>query len=177
MTSDEIKAAIDRLEAIPCDDTPGVYGVTGALMDMDMYRSYNAIGLRNRLIGLLEQADPDTHIVLPKDADGMPIHVGDEIDLFCTTDDRTMHPMRITIGSLSYDRDGWGLHSCEKPFYIDPKDVRHRKPTVEEVLKHVINSVVEYAYEHQDNEIVDAYIDEVASVYGKHLRNLMEAQE
>ena len=133
MTSDEIRATIDRLKAMPCDDTQSVYVVTGTFMDMDMNGSYSAIGLRNRLIGLLEQADPDTHMELPRDADGVPINIGDEMQW--SGGDR-FSVVAIGDDAVYFD-DGDGYE------YSTPDDVRHyHKPTFEDVVRDMLNDVV-----------------------------------
>ena len=73
MTHVEIEAAIERLRELGCDGRITTSNIIDAVFDGNNYK------VRDTLIELLEQADPDTHVELPKDADGVPIHFGDEL--------------------------------------------------------------------------------------------------
>ena len=76
MTSDEIKAATERLERLCEEKAYLAQDVMRALIGKDYPDQYDSIGM---LKALLRQADPDTHIKLPKDADGITLHVGDSV--------------------------------------------------------------------------------------------------
>ena len=73
MTSDKVKAAIQRVgNAIGCPADEIVEAFCGGPVDkMVLWRE---------LMELLQQADPDKYMMLPVDADGLPIHIGDEMD-------------------------------------------------------------------------------------------------
>ena len=127
MNSDEIKFAIERLRKISHGG-----------------RGYNALEVVEAVIpdgpwadsftALLKQADPDTHIKLPLDADGVPIRVGDEVcgynhpngGVYCHA---IVNPCVIAVGEmLDYSNGkGWQLWNT--------LDVRHyHEPTVPEIL-------------------------------------------
>lgn len=74
MTHNEIVSAFERLRALGANGHMTEDEIVGAAFGID-----NNYKIRDRLIDLLEQADPDTHIELPLDADGIPLHVGDEV--------------------------------------------------------------------------------------------------
>ena len=120
MTGEEIKAAIDRLQVLT--DTDIVTALTGEYGWTDKRA-------REHLIDLLRQADPDTHMELPKDADGEYIHIGDRME----------DNERVARIVLTDD-------SCEPSVYLEKlpsvlheyfcHEVHHyHKPTVEDVLR------------------------------------------
>ena len=126
MTHDEVEDAIERLRKLS----------HGA-------RVYNALEVMEAvipdgswvdgLIDLLRQADPDTHMELPVDADGEYIHIGDELcgygyqsgGAYCMAINGKDAIFVSELGSMSYkDMLLW-----------DPKDCRHyHKPTVSSIL-------------------------------------------
>lgn len=133
MNSEEIKATIERLRSqydkgfghslddVACAFLGESYGMSVALSSK----------FRDALIALLKQADPDTHMELPMDADGEPIHIGDELEgsASVTEGERgTVH---------GFERNVKGAYE-----WIDASHVRHackwwrhyQKPTVESVL-------------------------------------------
>lgn len=80
MTHEEIEAAIERLSTLDDDNHPySMRDVAHAFIGEDAV----PIRLSHTLAYLLQQADPDTHISLPLDADGIPLHVGDEVYVRC----------------------------------------------------------------------------------------------
>lgn len=132
MTSEEIKAAIERLGKY-CNST---YEVMLAFMNYDYGNSadYGCTEFKGVLVDLLKQADPDTHIKLPLDADGVPIRVGDEVcgynhpngGVYCHA---IVNPCVIAVGEmLDYSNGkGWQLWNT--------LDVHHyHEPTVSEIL-------------------------------------------
>ena len=159
MTGEEIRAAIERLEALVRDNAPTVYDVA------EVFACVNGYGLRNMLIDLLKQADPDTHVELPKDADGEYIHVGDELiskhskKKFVVT--RLKYSMKHTWMIGGADKDDlseYGLYA--------PRETRHYHPTVEDVLREFVNRVMSY---NEDEDDGDAMISDCAA----KLRELM----
>ena len=76
MTSEEINAAIDRLMLESGREKMTTFNVVDAFVGDDAPK---ASGLCDMLIELLRQADPETHIWVPRDADGVPIRIGDEL--------------------------------------------------------------------------------------------------
>ena len=128
MTSEEIKATIKRLDALvrDRDNMPLVHDVADAFVGSDGY------GLRNMLIDLLRQADPDTHMELPRDADGMPIHIGEEMegaDVITNGQRGTVHGfVRNAKGEYEWISDHQVRHKCK--WWR-----RYSKPTVEDVLR------------------------------------------
>lgn len=74
MTSEEIEATIKRIQEYNEDGCKNAAQAVIAFMSGEHHREF-----QDKLISLLRQADPKTHIELPKDADGEVINVGDEV--------------------------------------------------------------------------------------------------
>ena len=125
MTHEEIQAAIKRLRKIS----------NGA-------RGYNALEFVDAVIpdgpwidgltALLQQADPDAHMLLPVDADGEVIHIGDKVE--------SVHREDGTVVGIQYYEGVRVLiavrpRNWDTPSWCDPAEYRHyHKPTIEEVL-------------------------------------------
>lgn len=134
MTHEQIEATIERLKSM--DDSPynGKYESGHILIEfMHSALSTNA-EFRDRLIDLLEQADPDTHIELPRDADGVPIHVGDELI-------SNHSKKKFVVTRLKYSRKhAWMIGGANKDDLSEyglyaPCETRRYLPTVEDVLR------------------------------------------
>ena len=70
-----------------------------------------------------------THVVLPLDADGVPIHVGDKLVL--------QHKVRekpYEVFSITYDGDDW-YFDCDEGHFNALGWEHYRAPTVEDVLR------------------------------------------
>jgi len=83
---------------------------------------------KDLVMRILEEANPDTHVELPKDADGMAIHVGDELYAY----DR-----KCKCVELQLQRDNsWVVETTRNTFTDETlDDVRHhRMLTIEETL-------------------------------------------
>ena len=84
------------------------------------------------LYKLADRIDAET-VELPKDADGVPIRVGDTLDGYGTT---------IEVGEMRYGRGGWVLISRGGSGYADTLAFAHRHaPTVEDVLREFTDEV------------------------------------
>ena len=122
MNSEEIKATIERLDALVRDNVPSVRDVA------DAFVGTNGYGLRNMLIDLLKQADPESHVELPRDVDGEYVHVGDRMVL--ADGGEPFEVLAIGGNALWFmDEDlqethDWASYEC-----------RHYKPTVGDVLR------------------------------------------
>lgn len=119
MTGEEIKAAIERLRKV----THGARVYTATEVLNAIYAD-DWVGC---LIDLLEQADPDSHVELPRDADGEYVHVGDRMVL---ADGGEPFVVEAIGGNLLWffddellEHHNWESYEC-----------RHYKPTVEDVL-------------------------------------------
>ena len=93
---------------------------------------------------MLRQADPDTHIKRPLDADGVPINVGDVVTaklLFGGTSE----PLVVDRMELSRGKDGylWMIAlDTDKSCFNLPDTLRHYyAPTVEDVLREFADEV------------------------------------
>lgn len=132
MTSEEIRTTIERLGTY-CNST---YDVMLAFMNYDHNNNtdYGCTKFKGVLVDLLKQADPDTHIKLPLDADGVPIRVGDEVcgynhpngGMYCHA---IVNPCVIAVSEMCY-------YSNSKDWELwNTSDVRHyHEPTVSEIL-------------------------------------------
>ena len=119
MTHEQIEAAIERLRKIPYMGTAyNAFEILEAVVPDDSWM-YG-------LIDLLRQADPDTHMELPMDADGVPIRVGDKVADWDTP--------RLVV---AVSEDSICLAGYESDSYYRmgvAKNYRHcHKPTVEDV--------------------------------------------
>ena len=73
-----------------------------------------------------------THVALPLDANGMPIHVGDVME------ERSGHTFEVASLMAFGGTDNWLVLSNPRNFssFREPHDIRHYKPpTVEDVLR------------------------------------------
>ena len=121
MNGKEVKAAIERLRS-QCGGSFGysLNDVANAFLGESHGMGIaSSSKLRDALIALLEQADPDTHVELPKDADGLTWHIGDAIE------DGTV------LKEIMLAKYGWNFVGVPA---IDPSIHRHFRLTVEEVL-------------------------------------------
>ena len=144
MTSEEIRETIEQLRKMPHEC--GTYTVrTPELCD--------------RLIELLEQADPDTHVELPKDADGEYVHIGDMMEC-----DRLPNGCRV-CGEVKAIGDGivW-LHNVQYAIHAEYLH-HHHTLTVLEILDEL-----EGLRGHGDYEVVVTRAAELAG----QLRELMQ---
>lgn len=127
MTHEEIEAAIERLRGMKISSRDFIIDVCRAFIGGEV----TGDELHYTLIELLEQADPDTHMLLPVDADGMPIHVG---DVMCDEDGK---PFEIDE-MMTSKTNGWELFGGgygDGFSAYDPATCRHyHKPTVSEIL-------------------------------------------
>ena len=128
MTHEEIKSAIELLRELGEDGRITTSNIIDAIFDGNNYK------VRDTLIDLLKQADPDTHIELPKDAIGEYIHIGDELV-------SSHSKKKFVVTRLQYSKKhAWMVGGADKDdlskygLYA-PCETRHRKPTVEDVLR------------------------------------------
>lgn len=158
MTHEEIEVAIERLK-ICCSDS---HHVMIAFMDGNSGVYHDCGKFKATLIDLLEQADPDTHMELPVDADGVPIHVGNELcghyypdgGVYCVSINGSEAIFVSKIGEHYRDAMLW-----------KPSECRHyHMPTVEDVLREFVNEWVE-----ADSE------GDIFAEYAKKLREVMQA--
>lgn len=139
ITHEEIERAIGKLrELMACSNRTTGSEIVGAIVG---YLSTD--DACDKLIELLEQADPDGHMELPVDADGVPIHVGDELcgyghpkgGVYCQA---IINGWGVAVGTapIPTDTSGWWLWNVS--------DIRHyHKLTVEDVLREFVNEWVE----------------------------------
>ena len=81
---------------------------------------------------------------LPKDADGVPIRVGDEVEFFNGNHDY--------VRLLALRESGWSVNSLE----WNPASLRHHhEPTVEDVLEELLRE-----YDRDDSELTNGEIIE-----------------
>lgn len=103
MTSDEINAAIKRLKNLVSNN----YKMDAFEVMKAAFGAGTPWDYCDALIGLLQQVDPDTHIELPKDADGIPLHVGDDVYARCESATHGHHYyFNGKVNTLEFDKDG-----------------------------------------------------------------------
>ena len=139
--NDRIQKTIERLKSLTLDggSNENLSAICSALYHPEYGWTCGACErLRQILIGMLEQHDPDEWadeylaevgiVRLPKDVNGETIHVGDTIRLNDTTP---------RVFSLTLHDDGWRVGFCGEhgQYSCLPKDITHYyKPTVNEIL-------------------------------------------
>jgi len=131
MTGEEIRAAIDGLSTIGND----LYDIAHAFDTSDERGRINVDDFRTKLIDLLRQANPETHMWVPMDADGVPIHIGDELcgygkpdgGVYCMATNGAM----VYVGEINDDAPKqwmtWTAYQCRhyhKPTIDDDKAKR-----------------------------------------------------
>jgi len=159
VTSEEIGAAIERLKAL----TSGCRVYTST----EVVNAVSSDDWVGDLIEVLEQADPDTHMELPRDADGTPIHLGDEMQW---RDGERSSVVAIGDDAVFFD-DGEGYE------YSTPDCVRHyHKPTIEDVLLELVvvaigdiankarNENMTYDDWEKSNEVIAEYAEKLREV-------------
>jgi uncharacterized protein YuzE len=123
VTHEEIASAIERLRRLPEKSAYKSTEIVNAIADCPW--SYD-------FIDLLEQADPETHVALPVDADGEVIHIGDKVESD-TSEDGTVFGIEYFEGGCV--RIAVRPHNWDVPTWHDPEKYhRYRKPTIEDVL-------------------------------------------
>jgi hypothetical protein len=156
MTSEEIKAVIERLGAY-CNST---YDVMLAFMGYGNSADYGCTEFKGVLVDLLKQADHDIHMELPKDVDGEAIHIGDILD-----GDRPFLPATV-VGYHEEQGCMLPIVANDGEFGVNPYDVRHyAHASVESVLREYAE-IVRYV---RDDD-VDSVVNECAS----RIRELMQ---
>lgn len=88
-----------------------------------------------------------THVELPKDANGEPIYVGDELDGYGKT---------IEVVELRIGRSGWVIVSRDGNAYADTYAFAHHKPpTVEDVLREFVYAILNQKPEFREENIAE----------------------
>jgi hypothetical protein len=167
MKHEQIESAIERLRKIS-------YGA----------RKYNALeaveavipdgSWVDGLIDLLEQADPDTHMELPVDADGVPIHFGDEL-----TDPH--HAGNFTVEAIG-GNNGFIPHVVyfrgnggNLRFYYTNQCHHYYSPTVEDVLRQFADVGIRIGAKHgiKAGEFTFTADEDAVAEYAAKLREVM----
>ena len=155
MTHEEIEAAIGRLRKI-----------------LHRARGYNALEVveavipdgpwADSLIDLLKQADPDTHMEVPGDRNGEPIHVRDELCSAYSAVNPKSGGERLTVCGLAYGmdgNDGWRWQDKAGAWHECEWWMHYHKPTVKEVLAEYTEKLLAL---HNDYDPSDSANDELA---------------
>jgi hypothetical protein len=150
MTHEEIKIAIKRLRAIePSDYVGNIMEVVWELMG----GMVSGVELRDTIVALLRQADPDTHIALPVDAEGGVIRIGDKAE-HCYNG-RWGEPFEIV--ELRLRPSGWMVSGENGAAVIAETCRHHHKPTVEDMLRDFAYCLEDGATEQSMDELVGEY--------------------
>jgi hypothetical protein len=124
VTHEEIASTIERLRELGGDGRLTSSNIVDAVFDGNNYK------VRDTLIAILEQADPYSHIELPKDADGVPIHIGDEMD--CGEHFGVQEVEGFIHGAVAFTVcDPQPARICTRPAHMTH---HYHKPTIEDVL-------------------------------------------
>lgn len=131
------------------------------LLDAFMgYDDYTASNVRNRLVWLLEQADPDTHVELPTDADGMPIHIGDVMEW--QDGSGTFDVVAVSSDTIYYIDD-----QCKCQWTRANNKLHHHKPTAQEIM-------IEYLRRFTSGDISQDDLPAVTDEYVARIREAMQ---
>ena len=109
--------------------------------------------------------------LLPLDADGVPIHVGDNLHSDETGRD---FPCRGYNMTLQGSKKWWTIECCYDSYsgtseYVSAKSCHHVKPrTLEDVLVDMLEAAVGYSDAHTDVSLmaVEKYADEIRELLG-----------
>ncbi len=106
-------------------------------------------------------------VKLPVDADGVPIHIGDELK--CIEALHPEVPARFKVQDMFYRGNGeWHLRAY--PATYDPKKCRHHhEPTVEDLLREFVSE-----FNRDDTELCD---EEIIERFASKLRLVDDGEE
>jgi len=127
--------------------------------------SFNAFALCNKLIDLLETADPDNYALV--DADMVPIHEGDTV--YSTTNCKKLVVKSIyACVNCAYITLTANGECIEEVGYVNhmPNMLTHRKPTVEDVLNR-------FYIDCEDAGGSSSAVKQLAAEYADRLREVM----
>lgn len=110
--------------------------------------------MHDRYQKLVEEA----YVMLPLDADGAPIHVGDSVGVICGEDGKVV---AVELGesgwSVSIVPAGWDV-----PTLHDPSSLRHRhERTVEDVLRELVEVAEDTSAGRLDDGDIQGFADEI----------------
>ncbi len=162
MTSEEIRAAVERLRGLDSYEMTTGEVVAEFMGTCDSFQ-YFTLALRNRLVGLLEQADPGTHVELPKDMNDEHIRLGDELE-YLGYDDIWRGPFKVNeLWLRSSEWVAYFNHGIYDSDSLIARCRHHHAPTVEDIL----------------HEFVDEWIeaDSEGDVFAKYVARLREVMQ
>lgn len=125
---------------------------------------------RDHLIEMLDAVErevAESCLPAPTDADGTPIHVGDVLD--APGDGNGPFEVR----SMRLDEGGWELYDRFGDGYR-PRETRHHKPTVEDVLREMLQAAG--CKHHEDGSCETGLTHEQIAEYAARLRLAEEDQ-
>ena len=123
--------------------------------------SDNATRIVCNYLSEIEAEIAERYMELPVDADGVPIHVGDEM-----VDSKTSRTV-VAVAPKSFMMDGYENGSFYRPGLA--KNHHHVKPrTLEDVLVDMLEDAVGYSDAHTDVSLVavEKYADEIRELLG-----------
>jgi hypothetical protein len=165
MTSEQINEAIERITKLESDATKA--SIANAAVGNDGGWITNR-DFRSFMLALLEQADPSTHMDVPRDADGVPIHIGDLIY------EEGNEPFLVDEMMVNKAK-GWEIFGGgygEGFSAYDPATCRHyHKPTVEDVLHEFATVIFATGIFPTDDN--DKFTHEKIAEYAAKLREVM----
>lgn len=127
MTHEEIQDAIEQLRELGGD------GRLTSSNIIDVF-SGNTYKVRDTLVDILRQADPDTHMIQPVDADGEPINIGDEMDF--SEGVRGLTVIGVGISSVNDSDMGVFVRDDDGYTWFNARFLHHHHTTtVEDVLR------------------------------------------
>jgi uncharacterized pyridoxamine 5'-phosphate oxidase family protein len=131
-------------------------------MDSD---SFNAFALRNKLIDLLETADPDNYALV--DADMVPIHEGDTVYSMTNCKKLVVKNIYACVNCAYITLTANGKY-IEEVGYVNymPDMLMHRKPTIEDVLNR-------FYIDCEDAGGSSSAVKQLAADYADRLREVM----
>jgi len=91
----------------------------------------------------------DVSVLLPVDVEGVPIRVGDVVDV--TPTDKSTGHMNVVVTSVIFKRSAAlvTVDTADRPFTFWPNRIRHHHaPTVEDVLQKLLEQAVGYSDAH-----------------------------
>ena len=169
MTSEEIKATIERLKALSSGCR--IYTST------EVVNAVSSGDWVSGLIELLEQADPDTHVELPRDADGVPIHIGDELTNPHRAGSFTVEAIggNGSVPHAVYFRDNGG----NLRFYYTNQCHHYYSLTVEDVLRQFADVGIRIGAKHgiKAGEFTFTADEDAVAEYAAKLREVMKDDE
>ena len=136
----ELRAMLNMTESINTADIQDLYEIADRI-DEQVAKMYEDLTIGMEPMDAEHMAEHGW-VKLPVDADGVPIHVGDEVKL--------EHSGRVTtVTNINYNKYGWQVYCAEGGGFDKDTRFRHVHP---DTWESIIEDAIDTAFEGVDDE-------------------------